>query len=103
MRKLNSIDDFNTGITSGMVLVYFYADWCGPCRMIGPILDNLLAKYKDKVEFLKVNVDELQDLTANYNIQTIPTVIIFKNGNTVTEFYGPHDKDFIVGKIDGVI
>ena len=61
------------------VLVDFYADWCGPCKMAEPVLDELSNTYKDKVVFLKVNVDENQ-IAGKYGVMSIPTTILFKNG-----------------------
>ena len=62
------------------VLVDFFATWCAPCRMAGPVIDELAKEYKDKVVIGKVNVDEGKDLAQEYGVMSIPTVIIFKNG-----------------------
>jgi len=62
------------------VLVDFWAPWCGPCRMAEPVLEELSKDYKDKVEIVKVNVDENQELAQKYQVMSIPTTILFKNG-----------------------
>lgn len=62
------------------VLVDFYAEWCGPCKMAGPVLDELADEGKDKYQIVKVNVDENQDLAGQYGVMSIPTVVLFKDG-----------------------
>jgi len=62
------------------VLVDFYADWCGPCKVVHPILDELKVKMKDQVVILKINVDKNAKVAAKYQIQSIPTLILFRNG-----------------------
>lgn len=70
------------------VFVDFYADWCGPCRMIEPTIRKLAQEYKGKVKFVKLNTDENQDLAFQYNVMGIPTAIIFKNGKAVQRLVG---------------
>jgi len=65
------------------VLVDFWAPWCGPCQVAGPVLDELAEEYKDKIEMVKVNVDENQESSQKYSVMSIPTVVIFKNGEEV--------------------
>ena len=72
--------NFDETIKEGTVLVDFWADWCGPCRMLSPILDELAEKVGDKAVFGKVNVDEETDIARRFEISSIPTVMIFKNG-----------------------
>jgi thioredoxin 1 len=76
----------------GVVLVDFYADWCGPCRMMGPIIDELSEEIKE-VKFVKVNVDENSELASSHQIFSIPTLIIFKNGQVVGQFVGVIGKE----------
>lgn len=65
---------------SRTVIVDFYADWCGPCRVMTPVLDFFANEYEDKAVIYKVNVDELPELATEYNISTIPTMVVFDNG-----------------------
>ncbi|NLO47269.1 MAG: thioredoxin [Clostridiales bacterium] len=71
---------FDETIKTGTVLVDFWADWCGPCRMLAPVLDELSEKLGDKAVFAKVNVDEERELAQRFGVSSIPTVIVFKNG-----------------------
>ena len=80
------------------VIVDFYADWCGPCKMQSPILDEI-AKENDKVNVCKINVDEEPEITENYNIMSIPTMMVFKNGDKTKEFVGLTPKEKILDEI----
>lgn len=62
------------------VVVDFYADWCGPCKMAGPILDKLADEFKGKIKVVKINIDESQELAQKYQVMSIPTVIVFNKG-----------------------
>lgn len=70
------------------VLVDFYADWCGPCRMIGPVIEKLAGKYEGKVKIAKLDVDKAGAIAAQYQVSGIPTVIMFKGGEAVDRFSG---------------
>jgi thioredoxin 1 len=70
------------------VVLDFWAEWCGPCRMIGPVLKELAREYKDKIVVGKVNVDQEPDLAASFNIQSIPTLLFVKNGQVVKQQIG---------------
>lgn len=74
------------------VFVDFWAEWCGPCRIIGPIVDELSNEFDGKVKFVKVNVDENAEIADIYEIQAIPTLIIFKNGQPVQRMVGAAPK-----------
>lgn len=75
------------------VLVDFWAPWCGPCRMIAPIIDELAGEYERKVKVGKVNVDECQELAAKFKIMSIPSILIFKNGQVVEKAVGLRTKN----------
>lgn len=83
----------------GLVFVDFYADWCGPCRMTGPIIEELANELKD-IFFVKVNVDENPQLTSEYQVFSIPTFIIFKDGKTVHQFVGAMGKEGFLAEIE---
>jgi len=73
---------------SGTAVVDFWAPWCGPCRVMGPIIDSLSKKYEGKVKIAKINVDENQELAGQYNIMSIPSVLFFKGGKVVHTHLG---------------
>ena len=77
------------------VLVDFYADWCMPCKMLTPILEELANEYKDKLRVVKINVDQFPEIAEQYNVRSIPNVKLFKDGNVVDEFIGLMPKDAI--------
>ncbi|GIW62746.1 MAG: thioredoxin [Patescibacteria group bacterium] len=85
------------------VIVDFFADWCGPCKITAPIFEELAEELQNKLKFVKVNVDENQDLAQEYNIMSIPTFLIFKNGKKVAEFIGARDKNGFLEEINKVI
>ena len=70
------------------VLVDFYADWCGPCQMMGSVLEEIAEEVKDTAKIVKVNVDDSADLAMEYEVMSIPTMLIFENGNIVKTFIG---------------
>lgn len=74
------------------VLVDFWATWCGPCRMIAPIIDQLAEEYEGRIKVAKVDVDENRDLAQRYGVMSIPTIIIFKNGEVVNQVVGARPK-----------
>ncbi|MEQ8624691.1 MAG: thioredoxin [Vicingaceae bacterium] len=82
------------------VLVDFWAEWCGPCRMVGPIVDELHGEYEGKAVIGKVNVDENPAISAKYGIRNIPTVLFFKNGEIVDKQVGAAAKTAYAGKLD---
>ena len=81
------------------VLVDFWAEWCGPCRMIAPILDEMSKEMEGKLKIGKVNVDEEQDLAIKFNMMSIPTMLLFKDGKPVTQIVGAMSKDQLLAKI----
>ncbi len=83
------------------VLIDFYANWCGPCKMMSPIVDEIAEELKENVIVGKVNVDENQDLAMEYGIMSIPTLVILKNGEPVKTFVGVTDKEKIKSALNG--
>lgn len=79
-------------------IVDFYADWCTPCKMMSPIIDNI-AEENNNIKVAKLNVDESEDIASKYNIMSIPTIIIFKNGKEEKRFVGVTDKEIILNEL----
>lgn len=85
------------------LLVDFWAAWCGPCKAISPILDELADEMKDRVVIAKVNVDDNSELAARYNVRSIPTMLIFKKGEIVEEMVGLSNKMDLQAKLEAHI
>ncbi|MBI4559823.1 MAG: thioredoxin [Candidatus Hydrogenedentes bacterium] len=80
--------NFDSTIANGVTLVDFWATWCGPCRVVAPVVDQLAEEYAGKVTVGKVNVDDEQDLAVKYNVNSIPTLLVFKDGEVKNTFVG---------------
>ena len=86
--------------TDKLVVIDFWAEWCGPCKMISPIIDELAEEYKDKAIVGKINVDDNDDCTSKYGIRTIPTVLFIKNGELLDKVVGAGTKAMFAEKIE---
>ena len=91
------IDVINSDIP---VFVDFWAEWCGPCRMVSPVVEELAGDYNGKVKFVKVNVDQANELASKYNVFSIPTLIIFNKGEVVSQQVGAASKESYKNMID---
>jgi len=85
------------------VLVDFWAEWCGPCRMLAPVIDELATEFDGKAKIGKVDIDANRDAAVNYGIQSIPSIIIFKNGEVVNKFVGISPKDDLANALEAAM
>ncbi len=85
------------------VLVDFWAPWCGPCKAMGPIVDELATAYEGKAKVLKMNVDDNQEIPGKYTVMSIPTFLLFKGGAVVDSFVGARTKEDVTAKLDAVL
>jgi len=85
------------------VLVDYWAEWCGPCKMLGPVLDELATEYAGKAKVAKVNIDDYQDLAGQFGIRSIPTLLIFKGGQVVEQSVGLKSKKDLKASLDRAI
>ncbi len=95
--------NFNEVVNSGVVLIDFWAPWCGPCRMVSPIIEELASEYDGKAKICKVNTDEEQDLAVKFGIRSIPTILFFKDGKQVDQLIGAAAKAVFAQKLNNLI
>lgn len=94
VKKLNA-DDFNETISEGLILVDFFAEWCPPCRMLEPILEEIAEQMQGKIKLCKIDIDQAQSVTSSYQVTSVPTLILFKNGKEVNRTEGLKDVDVL--------
>ncbi len=100
MAHILTSSDFDSTIGTGLTLVDMYADWCGPCQAIAPIIEELSQTYEGKANICKLNVDNSGDIAMRYGVMSIPTLLLFKDGQLVEKAIGLQTKDDLCALID---
>jgi thioredoxin 1 len=100
-----SAEEFGTKVleAKGTILVDFYADWCGPCKMVSPILEELAGEYGDRLTVVKVDVDHAQRVAGEYGVQSIPTLIFFRDGKPAHKIVGALPKPALRAQVEKVL
>jgi len=101
--KILTSQNFSDSVSTGVTLVDFYADWCMPCRMLAPTISQVADEYVGKATVAKLNIDQAQDIAAKYGVMSIPTVVLFKNGEAVDKKVGLSAKDVYQKMIDSAL
>jgi len=96
-------EDFEKTIAEGVTMVDFWAPWCGPCRMIAPVVEELAEDFDGKATIAKVNTDEQQEISVKYGIRSIPSILFFKDGEMVDQMVGAASKDAFADKINALL
>lgn len=96
-------DNFESTIAEGVSMVDFWAPWCGPCRMIAPVVDELAEDFEGKANICKVNTDEQQEIAVKYGIRSIPAILFFKDGEMVDQMIGAASKDAFADKLNALL
>lgn len=105
MARVINTNEFQTEVinNNGVVLVDFFATWCGPCKMVAPVLDALSTEMEGKVTILKVDIDQSMELAQQYKIMSVPTMMVFKGGKAVETIMGFQPKESIKAKLEAHI
>lgn len=96
-------ENFAEHTQSGVTLVDFWAPWCGPCRMLSPVIDKLAEEFNGKAKICKVNTDEQEELSAQFGIRSIPTMLFFKDGAVVDQMVGATSEQVLKDKLNSLL
>lgn len=101
MAQVISSEEFNNLVqnTEGIAVVDFFATWCGPCKMLAPVFQEVGNEFEEKADFYKVDIDESLDIARQFSVSTVPTVIIFRNGEPIERLVGFMPKENLAAKI----
>jgi len=91
------------GKTGELVMVDFWADWCGPCKTVAPVVEELAREYQGKIKVMKLNTDDAPDVATRFQIMSIPTILFFRNGQTVEKIVGARPKQHFKQTIDALL
>lgn len=100
VKKLSG-SEFKAAIQEGVTLVDFFAEWCAPCRMLIPVLEELAEENRGKIKLAKVDIDQAQDITSEFHVTSVPTLVLFKNGREINRTVGLKDADTLRTFISG--
>lgn len=100
--ELNN-DNFDSVTSNGVSLVDFWAPWCGPCKMLNPVIEKLVDEFEGKVNICKVNTDEESDLASKFGIRSVPTIIFIKNGEVVGQMVGVASEQVLKDKVNSLL
>jgi thioredoxin 1 len=105
MAQIIKTDEFVSEVENkdGIVVVDFFATWCGPCKMLSPVFDSIGEEVKDKAQFLKVDIDQSMELAHKFKVSTVPTVIVFKNGQEMDRLVGFIPKASLKEKVESYL
>lgn len=101
--EIKSVQEYTELTKEGVALVDFFATWCGPCRMLGPVLEEVEAEVKDKAKVLKVDVDQFPELAQKFGVMSIPTIVVLKDNELQKQFVGFRGKQDLVEAIESVL
>ncbi|MDR0357614.1 MAG: thioredoxin [Clostridiales Family XIII bacterium] len=98
-----TVENYETEISSGSIVIDFFANWCGPCKSFAPVFEEAAARYEGKIKFAKINVDEQRDLALKNKVMSIPTLLFFKDGEQVDRVTGVTDQATLSKKLDLIV